>query len=126
MMVLAKAMGSNGRAMSGLAGVGDTLLTCSSELSRNFSAGQRLASGEPPEDLINKKSGPVAEGVASAKSIHDLAAKHGVEMPICEKVYRVLYADLSTHAAQKELQAQPMAMEFPVGCGMVPVVSQSG
>jgi glycerol-3-phosphate dehydrogenase len=99
---LAKAMGSNGRAMSGLAGGGDLLLTCSSELSRNFSVGQRLARGDSTDSILNS-TGPVAEGVATAKSVHNLAKKLGVEMPICEQVYEVIWNAKSVSQAVGEL-----------------------
>jgi glycerol-3-phosphate dehydrogenase len=107
---LAIAMGSDGKAMSGLAGVGDLLLTCSSELSRNFTVGMRLAKGETLEQ-ITASTVAVAEGVATAKSLHDLAEKHGIDMPICEEVYQVLYHQKPAKVALRDLEDRPLSKE---------------
>jgi glycerol-3-phosphate dehydrogenase len=110
MSSLAKAYGSSLEAMAGLAGVGDLMLTCSSELSRNFTVGYRLAKGERLQDIIESTSA-VAEGVATAKSVHDLSVKLGVDMPICKQVYAVLYENISVHEALGCLQDRPLSHE---------------
>ena len=107
---LAVATGSNGRAMAGLAGVGDLMLTCSSSLSRNFTVGKKLASGMTLEE-ISGGTNAVAEGVATAKSVRMLAGKLDVEMPICDAVYRCLYEGMSPKDALAELQARPLGAE---------------
>eukprot|EP00584_Thalassiosira_punctigera_P001948 CAMPEP_0172526814 /NCGR_PEP_ID=MMETSP1067-20121228/1644_1 /TAXON_ID=265564 ORGANISM="Thalassiosira punctigera, Strain Tpunct2005C2" /NCGR_SAMPLE_ID=MMETSP1067 /ASSEMBLY_ACC=CAM_ASM_000444 /LENGTH=366 /DNA_ID=CAMNT_0013310409 /DNA_START=35 /DNA_END=1135 /DNA_ORIENTATION=+ len=107
---LAVATGSNGRAMAGLAGVGDLMLTCSSSLSRNFTVGKKLASGMTLEE-ISGGTNAVAEGVATAKSVRVLAGRLGVEMPICDAVYRALYEGLPPREALAELQARPLGAE---------------
>merc|ERR1711964_837187 len=76
---LAKSMGSSGESMSGLAGVGDLFMTCSSTLSRNFTVGKRIAQGETLDD-IRKSTVSVAEGVASAQSVFELAKRKNVRM----------------------------------------------
>ena len=110
MTQLAYALGSDGKAMPGLAGVGDLLLTCSSEMSRNFTVGFRLAKGESLDSILGSTTS-VAEGVATAKSLHDLATKHQVEMPICEEVYKVLYEHKNVIQALKDLEDRPLARE---------------
>mmetsp|Transcript_18689 Transcript_18689/g.39156 ORF Transcript_18689/g.39156 Transcript_18689/m.39156 type:complete len:361 (+) Transcript_18689:120-1202(+) len=107
---LAVAAGSNGRAMAGLAGVGDLMLTCSSSLSRNFTVGSKMAGGMTLDE-IQGGTNAVAEGVATAKSVRVLAGRLGVEMPICDAVYRALYEGLSPRVALAELQARPLGAE---------------
>lgn len=110
MSELAKQAGSNGKSLSGLAGVGDLMLTCSSELSRNFTVGLRLAKGEKLPDILGSMSA-VAEGVASAKSIKELCAKHKIQMPICEQVYELLYNEKNPAVGVKELLERPLRHE---------------
>ena len=74
----------------GLAGLGDLVLTCSSDMSRNHTVGYELGRGRRLDD-IQKEIGQVAEGVLNARSTRALARKLGVEMPLSEMVYRVLY-----------------------------------
>ncbi|KAL9183919.1 hypothetical protein ACHAXT_004775 [Thalassiosira profunda] len=107
---LAVATGSNGRALAGLAGVGDVMLTCSSSLSRNFTVGSKLAKGMSLEE-IQGGTNSVAEGVATAKSVRALATKLGVEMPICDAVYTCLYEGKPPREALAELQARPLGDE---------------
>jgi glycerol-3-phosphate dehydrogenase (NAD(P)+) len=87
---LAVRKGANPMTLSGLAGLGDLVLTCSSDLSRNRTVGYGLGTGRKLED-IQGELGQVAEGVLNAKSVRDLARRLRVEMPISEVVYRVLY-----------------------------------
>ncbi len=91
---LAVRKGANPLTLSGLAGLGDLVLTCSSDLSRNRTVGRGLAAGKAA-DQIQKELGQVAEGVRNAKSARALAHRLGVEMPITEAVYRVLYENVS-------------------------------
>lgn len=86
---LAMAKGAIPLTLMGLSGLGDLVLTCSSEKSRNYRVGFGLGTGRKLEE-IQHELGQVAEGVVNARSVHLLAAKLGVEMPICEAVYRVL------------------------------------
>jgi glycerol-3-phosphate dehydrogenase (NAD(P)+) len=87
---LAVRKGANPLTLSGLAGLGDLVLTCSSEQSRNFRVGFALGQGRRLED-VQRELGQVAEGVLNAKSVHLLAAKLKVEMPISEAVFSSLY-----------------------------------
>ena len=86
---LAVARGANALTLLGLSGLGDLVLTCSSVQSRNYRVGFGLGTGRKLEE-IQRELGQVAEGVLNARSVRQLAAKVGVEMPICEAVYRIL------------------------------------
>lgn len=86
---LATALGSNGSSIVGLAGLGDLLLTCSSEQSRNFTVGKRLGEGETLKDVTHSMRA-VAEGVATSFALADLRRKLGVRLPLCAAVHDVL------------------------------------
>lgn len=87
---LGVAMGANPLTFAGLSGMGDLIVTCASRHSRNRGLGERIAHGEAPEDF-EKASHMIAEGVRTTKSVVALARKFGVEMPISEQAYRVLF-----------------------------------
>ncbi len=86
---LGVAMGAQASTFSGLAGMGDLFLTCTGTLSRNRTVGFRLGQGEALDTILGEMSA-VAEGVATANAVHDLAAQYGVEMPIAEEVFGIL------------------------------------
>jgi glycerol-3-phosphate dehydrogenase (NAD(P)+) len=108
---LAVRKGANPLTLSGLSGLGDLVLTCTSDLSRNRTVGRGLAAGKTAE-AIQKEIGQVAEGVRNAKSVRDLAKKLGVEMPITETVYRILYEGLSPRDAVTELMLRETKPEM--------------
>ncbi len=83
-------MGGNPFTVTGLSGVGDMILTCNGDLSRNRMVGMRLGKGEKIDDILAGMT-MVAEGVATSKSAYDLAKKMDVAMPIVEAVYRVIH-----------------------------------
>lgn len=91
---LGVACGAEAATFAGLAGLGDLVATCLSPLSRNRTMGCRLGEGMSLEDATAAGAGQVAEGVVSCRSLRDLAARHGVPMPITEAVYRVCYQHL--------------------------------
>jgi glycerol-3-phosphate dehydrogenase (NAD(P)+) len=107
---LAVRRGANPRTLSGLAGLGDLVLTCSSDMSRNHTVGSELGRGKKLED-IQKEIGQVAEGVLNARSTHALARKLAVEMPISEMVYRVLYEGQAPRQAVTELMTRETRSE---------------
>ena len=90
MMKLGTALGANPLTFSGLAGMGDLILTCTSGLSRNKTLGLSLGRGEKLADILSTVH-TVAEGVDTAKSVRKLALTHGLQMPICSQVYDVLH-----------------------------------
>jgi glycerol-3-phosphate dehydrogenase (NAD(P)+) len=110
MMRLAKAAGGHAETMAGLAGLGDLVLTCTGELSRNRALGFRIGRGESaPAEL---PGGPIAEGRVNALAIRALAGRLGVEMPIVDAVYRVLYEAAPAKAMVEELLSRQLKSEF--------------
>ncbi len=107
---LAEALGGQRETVSGLSGLGDLTLTCSSEQSRNFSFGKALGGGLSVDEALAGKQA-VVEGVANARSVTDLARRLGVEMPICETVQAILDGDLSIEDAIHGLLTRPITAE---------------
>ncbi len=109
---LATALGARPETIAGLAGLGDLVLTCTGELSRNRALGVRLGRGEQLSEVLRHSEGePIAEGVANARSVVELARRSGVEMPIVEGVYRALYEaepprDIVEGLLSRELKAE--------------------
>lgn len=87
---LAERMGGRKETLAGLAGMGDLIVTCTSRHSRNHRAGILIGQGRTAQEAMDEV-GAVVEGYYAARSAHELAAQCGVEMPITEAVYRVLY-----------------------------------
>ena len=108
---LAVKKGANPITLSGLAGMGDLVLTCTGDLSRNRAVGLALGRGEKLKDVLAGMT-QVAEGVRTAKSVHDLARKLGVEVPLHEAVYQILYEDLPAKAAVHSLTSRELKSEF--------------
>ena len=107
---MAVALGAEAETVAGLCGLGDLVLTCSSPQSRNMSVGLALGGGQTLEEALSGKLS-VAEGVASAPAVRDLAAKLGVEMPICEAVAGILAGEHSVEAAIMGLLSRPLRSE---------------
>ncbi|HEX3632628.1 MAG TPA: NAD(P)H-dependent glycerol-3-phosphate dehydrogenase [Casimicrobiaceae bacterium] len=104
---LAVALGGRRETLTGLSGLGDLVLTCTGDLSRNRRVGLGLGRGEALAAIL-AGLGHVAEGVSAAKAAHTLAGALGVDMPICEAVYRVLYEGLPPrHAVEALLAREP-------------------
>lgn len=99
---LGVAMGAEAATFSGLAGMGDLVLTCTGALSRNRTVGLRLGHGESLAEILADMTA-VAEGVKTAAAVHELAARHGVEMPIVEQVYQIVNEDKNPADALKAL-----------------------
>ena len=108
---LAVKKGANPLTLSGLAGMGDLVLTCTGELSRNRSVGVALGRGQGLQEILAGMT-QVAEGVRTAKSVHDLAQKLLVEMPLHEAIYRILYEGLPPKAALQSLTSRELKSEF--------------
>lgn len=79
--------------MGGLAGMGDLVLTCTGDLSRNRTVGLRIGRGESLQDITASMKGAVAEGVLTSRSAYNLATKLGVDCPIIEGIYRVIHGE---------------------------------
>ncbi len=107
---LAVALGARAETLSGLCGLGDLVLTCSSPQSRNMSVGLALGRGETLADALSGKLS-VAEGVASAPAVRELSARLGVETPICEAVAQVLAGEADVDEAIGGLLSRPLRAE---------------
>ncbi|MDH5299733.1 MAG: NAD(P)-dependent glycerol-3-phosphate dehydrogenase [Gammaproteobacteria bacterium] len=107
---LGVAMGGKPETLMGLAGLGDLVLTCTDNQSRNRRVGLALAQGKALEQIL-ADLGQVAEGVYAAKEIKQLAARHQVEMPIAEQVYAVLYGHKDPKRAARDLLGRSLKSE---------------
>ncbi len=107
---LGTAMGAQSETLTGLSGLGDLVLTCSSTQSRNFSFGLRLGEGFMASELISA-GGKLAEGAHSARVAVKLAQKHEIDVPICATVARMIDEDLSIDDALNTLMARPLKAE---------------
>ncbi len=116
-------MGAHPLTFSGLAGVGDLVLTCTSELSRNRTVGYLIGKGESLESILSNMT-MIAEGVKTAKSVYFLAQKMEVEMPICEQVYKILYEGQDPLAAVKLLMTRTLKHE-PEGLNILRSINGS-
>ncbi len=104
---LSEALGGKRETLMGLAGLGDLVLTCTGDLSRNRRVGLALAQGKSVTEIL-AELGHVAEGVAAAASIRMLSRHLGVEMPICDAVHAVLYDRLAPRdAVERLLKREP-------------------
>jgi glycerol-3-phosphate dehydrogenase (NAD(P)+) len=104
-------MGGRAETLGGLSGVGDLILTCTGDLSRNRQVGMLLAQHKSLPTILDEL-GHVAEGVYTAREVHRIAQQLGVEMPICEAVYRVLYENLAADQAVEMLLSRQPGSEF--------------
>jgi glycerol-3-phosphate dehydrogenase (NAD(P)+) len=111
---LAVRKGGNPLTLSGLSGMGDLVLTCTGELSRNRRVGIELGKGRQLQDILAEMK-QVAEGVKTAKSARDLSLKTGVELPICLQVYAIAYEGKSAKAAVVELMTRQPKSELSGG-----------
>jgi glycerol-3-phosphate dehydrogenase (NAD(P)+) len=107
---LVAALGGQPATVSGLAGIGDLVLTCTGDLSRNRVLGHKLARGSSLTAALQTSDG-VAEGYYTAKSAHELALKLEVELPICEAVYSVLHQGVQPSEALDSLLSRPLRPE---------------
>ena len=113
MLRFGEALGAQSATLAGLCGLGDLVLTCSSTSSRNFSLGKALGEGERAADLMRDRR-TVAEGAHTAPVLRDLAARHGVSMPIVEAVCTLLDGGNAAQVAQQML-TRPLKAERAAG-----------
>jgi len=106
---LGEALGANRETFSGLTGIGDLVVTCTSMHSRNRRAGILIGQGKSPDDAL-KETGTV-EGYYAAKTVYELAKMHDVEMPICNECYNILYKGKHPTDAIKDLMQRPKTHE---------------
>jgi glycerol-3-phosphate dehydrogenase (NAD(P)+) len=107
---LALVMGGSPRTLSGLAGLGDLVLTATGDLSRNRAVGYKLGQGKTLQQIL-AESPMVAEGVPTCRAAHELGIKHGVDLPIIHRMYHVLYENKDPLVAIRELMDRPLTSE---------------
>jgi glycerol-3-phosphate dehydrogenase (NAD(P)+) len=110
MMRLGVALGAKRDTFMGLAGLGDLVLTCTDDQSRNRRFGLLLAAGATPERAL-AEIGQVVEGYSAAKAVRTVAIRSSVEMPLCEGIFRVLHEGIPAKDAVRELMSRPIKSE---------------
>lgn len=108
---LGVALGAQRETFMGLAGLGDLVLTCTDDQSRNRRFGLLLAAGKSADQAL-REIGQVVEGYLAARALHQVAAREKVEMPICEGIYRLLYEGMPAREVVKALMSRPIKAEF--------------
>ena len=111
MMRLGQALQANPKTLMGLAGIGDLVLTCTDNQSRNRRLGQALAQGKTAQQYMHEL-GQAVEGFHAAQVVHEVAHELRIEMPIYEQVWQVLYNDVALDVAITELLSRNMKEEF--------------
>jgi len=104
-------LGADPLTLAGLAGVGDLLLTCTGELSRNYTLGRQIGEGKKLDDIISEMR-MVAEGVKTTRSVYNLSKKLGVDLPICNEVYSVLFEGRSVKETVERLMNRSLKHEL--------------
>lgn len=107
-------LGGRSETLSGLSGVGDLILTCTGDLSRNRQVGLLLVQQHELPEIL-RRLGHVAEGVYTVREVHHLAQRLGVAMPICEAVYRILYEHVPAAETVTTLLNRTPNLEFDGG-----------
>jgi glycerol-3-phosphate dehydrogenase (NAD(P)+) len=108
---IAVKLGARPETLLGLSGVGDLVLTCTGDLSRNRMVGRLLARGRSM-DQVRAEMRNVAEGVPTAESAHQLAQRHGIDTPIIDAVYQALYEGKTVIDVMQQLQARSLKDEW--------------
>tara|TARA_A100001011_G_scaffold397262_1_gene497715 strand:- start:12918 stop:13916 length:999 start_codon:yes stop_codon:yes gene_type:complete len=107
---LGKKMSGKRKTFRGLSGFGDLIVTCLSKHSRNRQIGQAIGEGKSLKEIISDMN-MIAEGIDTAKSVHQLQLKHNVEMPIHEAIYQVLFDNKNPKSAVTELMNRTLSVE---------------
>jgi len=107
---LGLALGAKRETFSGLAGLGDLVLTCTSEMSRNYHVGRELSRGKSLKTILGEMK-MVAEGVRNTLIVNKLAHQKKIELPICRQVYEVLYLGKPAHKALEDLMSRSLKEE---------------
>lgn len=111
MAKLGKELGANPITFAGLSGMGDLILTCTGDLSRNRSVGMQLGEGKKLPEIL-KGMNQVAEGVKTAKAVYELSRQMKVNMPICKEIYLILYEGKPARQSLKDLLALELTLEL--------------
>jgi glycerol-3-phosphate dehydrogenase (NAD(P)+) len=104
-------LGARTETFSGLAGIGDLVLTCTGKLSRNRFVGYELAKGKTLDEIVASMN-MVAEGIRTTLSVHQLALREEIEMPIAQQMYQILYHQKDPRTALQDLMSRELKNEF--------------
>jgi glycerol-3-phosphate dehydrogenase (NAD(P)+) len=113
---LGVSLGAKQETYAGLAGIGDLVLTCTGKLSRNRYVGSELGKGKTLEEIISGMK-MIAEGITTTLSVHQLAQREKVEMPICEQVFSVLHRGKNPKDAFRDLMSRELKDEYKTSKG---------
>lgn len=111
MMRLAEVKGGRADTLNGLAGLGDLVLSCASDKSRNMAFGQRIGQSHSSDDISEFTASRLAEGVMTAEAVYELSLKLGVQMPICVTVANILKGRTNLADGIDDLLSRPLGME---------------
>ena len=111
MVEIAKAMGGQVEPFLGLAGIGDLIATCSSSLSRNYTVGFRLATGEKLSEIIHSMR-EVAEGIKTINIIHEWSINYPIRIPITETLYKIIHEKITVEEAHSYMMKFPFTSEI--------------
>lgn len=111
MIKIGRALGANPLTFTGLSGMGDLILTCTSTNSRNYSLGYQIGRGKKLKAILEKME-MVAEGVKTTKAIYKLIRKKNIHAPICEEMYNILYKNKSPQRAAEDLTSMKLREEL--------------
>ncbi len=106
-------LGANPRTFAGIGGVGDLVLTCTGDISRNHTVGKKIGEGMKLKEILSEMQ-MVAEGVKTAMSVYNLSRRLGIEMPISHEVYHILYDDVSPKEAVHRLMTRDLKHELDI------------
>ena len=113
MIRLGVKLGARPETFAGLAGIGDLVLTCTGKLSRNHYVGMELGKGKSLNDIVSSMK-MVAEGITTTLSVHQLAKREKIEMPICEQIFQVLYRNKNPRKSLQNLMSRKLKSEYKV------------
>ncbi len=110
MVKLARALGGKQETLYGLSGVGDLVLTSMGKLSRNLAVGRRLGQGDDVNTIL-RETGYIPEGINTVQSVHQLSQKNGLDLPICDGIYQVIFEHKPLHEIITALMQRPLEQE---------------
>jgi len=111
MIKIGEALGSNPLTFAGLSGIGDLVLTCTAELSRNHTVGYEIGRGRNVDD-VTRGMRMVAEGIPTTRAVHEIARREKLNIPICEMMFRIIFEGLDPRRAVKELCTMELRSEL--------------
>lgn len=111
MIKIGEALGANPLTFAGLSGIGDLVLTCTAELSRNYTVGREIGRGKSVDE-VTRGMKMVAEGIPTTRAVHELSRREKLNIPICEMMFRIVFEGLDPRHAVKELCTMELRSEL--------------